>query len=325
MSWIQDNKFLVALGGGTLLGVAALGFLGIQGSSKFEQAQTDFQTAYDEASSYVKGPLYPKNENRDGKKKAIDEYRASIESLQAAFEPYRPKEIKNVTPQDFTTSLKAADVEVRKAFENSETVVPEAFFLGFEGYKSSLARSTATGILSFQLGAIKDIMLSLAKSGPSELKNVHRPALEEEDGREFKPAETAVARPLPLEITFLAPEKSVREFVSSLVKAEGKYLVIRSIRIVNAKKEPPRAADAKFEKPAAAAPAGGDPFGGFVLPGEEPAAGEAAPAPAAEAPAAAPVATGNSNRILAQVLGNEELQVFIRLDIMQFLPAKKLP
>jgi hypothetical protein len=157
------------------------------------------------------------------------------------------------------------------------------------------------------------------------LKNVHRPPLEEEDGREFKPAETATARPLPLEITFLAPEKAVREFVSSLVKADGKYVVIRSIRIANARKEPPRAADAKFEKPAAAASEAGDPFGGFVLPGEEPKP-ESSAAPAGEAPAPPPAAaTGSSNRVLAQVLGGEELQVFIRLDIMQFLPAKKLP
>ena len=33
------------------------------------------------------------SENRDGKTKALDEYRKAIESLQAAFEPFRPKEI----------------------------------------------------------------------------------------------------------------------------------------------------------------------------------------------------------------------------------------
>lgn len=324
MSWIQDNKFLVALGGGTLVGAAVIIFLGLQGSSKFEQAQMDYEAAFGEASGFVKGPLYPKDQNRDGKKKALDEYRAATESLQAAFGPYRPKEIKNSTPQEFTSSLIAANEEVRKAFENSETKLPEAFFLGFESYKSSLARSNSTGILSYQLGGIKDIMLALAKSGASELKNVHRPPLEEEDGREFKPADTAVARPLPVEITFLAPEKSVREFLSSVVKAEGKYVVIRSIRVASAKKDPPRAADAKFEKPAAAAPVGGDAFGGFVLPGEEPKTDAAAPAAGAEA-TPAPAPAGDSSRILAQVLGNEELQVFVRLDFMQFLPAKKLP
>jgi len=45
-------------------------------------------------------------------------------------------------------------------------------------------------------------------------------------------------------------------------------------------------------------------------------------APVAAAPAAAPVDT---SRILSQVLGNEELQVFIRLDLLLFLAPKELP
>jgi hypothetical protein len=57
-----------------------------------------------------------------------------------------------------------------------------------------------------------------------------------------------------------------------------------------------------------------------VLPGDD----AAAPAPAAEtAPEASKAA--DSSRILAQVLGNEQVQVFLRLDVLQFLPAKKLP
>ena len=90
------------------------------------------------------------------------------------------------------------------------------------------------------------------------------------------------------------------------------------------RRTPPRAADAKFDKPKAAkVGTAADVFGGFVLPGEEPAAGDAKPE---EAAAPAPeVAPADSSRILSQVLGNEELEVFLRLDLMQFLPAKKLP
>ena len=63
--------------------------------------------------------------------------------------------------------------------------------------------------------------------------------------------------------------------------------MVRSLRITNEKKDPPRAADAKFDKPAAAKAAGeAAPFGGgFVLPGDEPAKAAAAPdaEPAAKA------------------------------------------
>ena len=332
MSWIKDNKFLVALGGGTLVAVIVCYLLGSKGKARYEAALEEFNTAASEASGFERLALYPRPENRDGKTKALDEYRSATESLQAAFEPFRPKSIENVTPQDFTNKLKSVNDEVVAAFKESGTVFPEAFFCGFENYKTSLARGESTGILSYQLGGIRGVLLALAKAGPSELKNLHRPLLEEENGRKFEPSPTAAARALPLEITFMGTEKSVREFISSITKPDEKFIVIRSLRIGNAKKDPPRAADAKFEKPAAPAPAVGDIFGGgFVLPDEEPAepaaggedkAEEAAPAAEPEAPAAQPT---DSSRILSQVLGNEEVQVFLRLDLMQFLPAKKLP
>jgi hypothetical protein len=47
-----------------------------------------------------------------------------------------------------------------------------------------------------------------------------------------------------------------------------------------------------------------------------------APAPD---PAAPPAPEVDTSRILAQVLGNEELTVFVRFDIATFLPSKELP
>ena len=326
MSWIKDNKFIVALGGGTLVGVAVLYFVGSAGTKRYDDAKAKYDETSTEASGFEKLALYPKAENRDGKRKAIDEYRKSVDSIQAAFENFRPKDIKNISPQDFTSHLKAADQEIRKAFEDAGTTVPDAFFAGFEGYRSNLAPPSSTGMLDYQLNSIKKVLLELAKADPSALKNLYRPALQEETpGSEpYSAPAGAVARPLPLEITFMGSEKSARDFLSSIVKPENQFVVIRSVRIANAKKDPPKTADAQFEKAAAAKPAAASDFGGgFVLPGDEPKpAGGEKPAEAKPASSTAPA---NSSRILAQVLGNEEVQVFVRLDILQFLPVKKLP
>lgn len=316
---------MVALGGGTLVGVALLYFVGSGWTADYDSAKTRFEEASTEAKGFENAPLYPKIENQNAKSKALDEYRKSVESMQTEFEKFRPKEIKDISPQDFTTHLKAVDQEIRKAFEDEGTTVPEAFFAGFEGYKTTLARPNTTGILDYQLDAIKTVLLELAKTGPSELRNLHRPPLQEEEsaGQAYTPKPNAIARALPLEISFVAPEKSAREFLSAIVKPENQYLVIRSLRITNAKKEAPRAADAQFEKPAAAKAAAAGIFdGGFVLPGEEPQPAAGAKPPDAAAPTPAPA---SSARILAQVLGNEQVQVFVRLDLLQFLPAKKLP
>ncbi len=323
MSWIKDNKFIAGLAGGTLLGIIVLFFVGSHGSGKYEQAKEKFETAKDEASGYEKLAHYPKTENKDAKSKAIGVYRQSVESLQTAFEPFRPKEIKNISIQEFTDRLLATDKEVRAAFEEAGTVVPEPFFVGFERYKTSLAPGNTTGILEYQLNSIKTLMLSMAKAKVGELKNLYRPSIPEEEGQTYTPADTSVARAFPLEISFTGTEKSVRDFISSVVKTDNQYLVIRSLRISSMKKDPPRASDAQFDKPAAEKPAGGaDAFsGGFVLPGDE------APAATPEKPAATATAAkaADSSRILSQVLGSEQVQVFLRLDLLEFLPAKKLP
>jgi hypothetical protein len=322
MSWIKDNKFMVGLGGGTLAGVILLYVVGSQGSKHYDEAKEQFDTAAGEAAGFEKLALYPTVANKNEKSKALGDYVKAVESVQTAFTSFRPKEIKNVTPQEFTDRLLAANTEVRKAFEEGGTVVPEAFFVGFEKYKTTLAPGNTTGVLDYQLGGIKTLMLALAKAKPSELKNVYRPFQPEDEGQAFAPPATMTARPFPLEVTFVGPEKSAREFISSIVKQDNQYFVVRSLRVTNVKKDPPRAADAQFDKAAAKpAAAASDPFaGGFVLPGDE------KPAGAPEKPADAPAPkAADSSRILSQVLGNEQVQVFLRLDLLEFLPAKKLP
>lgn len=323
MSWIKENKFIAGLAGGTLVGVIILFFVGSIGSGKYEQAKESFDTASGEAAGYEKSALYPKVENKAGKSKALGEYRQAVDTLQGVFEPFRPKEIKNGSPQEFTDRLLAANTEIRNAFTEAGTVVPEPFFAGFERYKTSLAPGNITGILEYQLKSVTKLMLAMSQAKVGELKNLYRPTLPEEEGQAYVSADTAVARDFPLELTFTGTEEAVRKFLSAITKPEDQYVVIRSLRISNMKKDPPRAADAKFEKvetteqPAA----GADIFsGGFVLPGETP---PAASETAVETPAASK--TANSSRILSQVLGMEQVQVFLRLDLLEFLPAKKLP
>lgn len=307
MSWIKKNRFIVMLGGATLLGSALLFYFGFQAAQRYDEAKAEFDIAASEASSYENLALYPKSANRDGKRKALDEYRQAVTSLVAAFDPFRTTDLKNVTPQEFTNTLLAANTDVRKAFEESGTIVPEPFFLGFERYKTSLADGKITGLLNYQLSSIKKLMLALSQAKPTALKNLHRPNLVEEDGQAYKSAANAVARSFPLEITFVGPERSAREFLSTITKPQGQFVVIRSLRITNDKKDPPRTSDAKFDRPAAADPMMASP----ALPGD--------PLVGADVPAA------DSGRILAQILGNEQVCVFVRLDVLQFLPAQKIP
>lgn len=327
MSWIKDNKFAATLGGITLVGAAGLIVAGLQFAGKYTEAQASYEEQTAITNDAENLAVYPTAANEQGKRKAVTDYKAAAEALQTSFGKFRPEKMENIPPQEFTNRLQAANTEVIAAFEANKAAVPGVFFLGFEGYTGSLAKGAATGVLDFELGAMKELMLSLGKSGISQLINVRREKLVEEDGGVFKEEPGQVARPLPVEITFKGSEKAARAFLTSIADSDKHYYVVRTVRISNEKKTPPLATDAKFDAPvptsdAALAPDGG----GFALPPDPnaapaPDAAGAAPAPAPEAaaPAPAPVDTG---RVLQQVLGSEDVYVFVRIDIMQFLPAK---
>ena len=192
----------------------------------------------------------------NAKKKAIDEYRENLKGLQQDFDKFRPEKIENTSPQEFTDLLVKADSETRAAFEQAGTTVPDAYFCGFERYKTELARSNATGILTYELVYVRQLMQELAKAGINELKNVHRPALAEENGAQFQPGPNDVARAMPLEVTFSGTEESVRKFFTALANPENGFAVVRSLRVSNSKRGvPPKAGDAKFDSPTKAAPA----------------------------------------------------------------------
>ena len=342
MSWIKDNKFVVALGGGTLVGSILIFLVGMNGMERYDNAKEDFDKAAEQAAKYESDELYPEANNYNSKNDALEKYRSEhVAPVQAAFKAFRPKEGKPLTPGDFASELTAVDKKIREVCKEKGTKLPDNFFCGFEGTK--LVSIDATGILQYELDGVKALVTAMADSHVTELKNLYRPRLIEEESTDAKATKATKAtkdvdavRPLPLEITFSGPEKSVRTFVEAIMHQQDKFFGIRSMRMSNAKREAPRTSDAKFDKPAAAA---ADGFSGpFTLPDPEPKPddkkppqGGAVPAPAAPVPVApvpvAPAARSatDSSRILWQVLGSEEVEVFLRLDLMRFQPAKNLP
>lgn len=327
MTWIKNNPFLVGLIGITVLICAALLFFGIMARGKYNEAKVGFEESYQAVSTSEGIPLYPTAENRDGKRKALVEYGQEIDDLRTLFDDYRPKTFDKVSSQAFTDRVKTASAEVAAALEAAGSELPTDFFLGFEQYRNQLAQSEATGILIYQLVGIKHAMMGLAEAKPSELISIYREPVPEETGLSYEPGETDVARNFGFEVVFRGSENSARKFISSLGETVPYYYIVRSVAIKNSKDIPPNVKDAKFESALVAkeAKVPDNPFGAaFGLPGADPAGeegvltAETVAAPSAEAPA-------DSSRILAQVLGGEEVLVFVRFDLTMFLPSKELP
>ena len=123
---------------------------------------------------------------------------------------------------------------------------------------------------------------------------------------------------MPVELAFTTSEASLRDFLKAMVNSEKYFFSIRAVRLRNERQTPPSVKDADFPDGGggggvgAATPAGADPFGDFVIPGDDAPEGDGGDD--VEAPAAAPVADGG--RILKQVLGSEKLHVYISFDIL---------
>lgn len=337
----KEKKFTGILVGASVLCIGGLYVVAGKGSSRYDTAKEQFDALTGEINNMQNLPLFPSPQNLQAKEKAVADFKANADQLASKLQAKRPKSLDNTDPQTFTDTLvKTADATMKAyaaAGLTTEKGLPKGFYLGFENYVSTPAQGGATGILAYQLSAISEVHALLAAAKPAKLLNFHRQPLSEEKNEPYTPVAGQSYRALPFEISFTGPESSMREFINGLQSSKDHFYVIRSMRVVNEKQEGPKASDVEFDvKPAAGAggAAGGifDPGDAFVLPEDpQPAAGGAAapgaaPTPPEPAPAPEPAPKADSSRILKQVLGSENVQVFLRVDLLLFdapAPATK--
>lgn len=350
--WIKENKFEAALLGIVIL--AAIGAFVVGGKKGGEyQLQKDLyaDNARKKATLESKNP-YPNEPNVEAYENEVAEYRSVIDKLQEEFLAFRPKDFANVTPAAFTQQLNAAKQQLRDLYQAEGIEFPEnEWQLGFSQYTDSPPRDDATAYLKYELEALEWLFTTLAESSPSALLNVYRAELpvekgqpmeggeEDSGGRRSRPRrigteETPPYYELPVELTFKAPEPAVREFLSELVSNDQYFFVIRSLRIQNEKRDSaPEKDDVEFD----AAPAGGgggndafdNAFENELIPADpapgDPAPGEFPPLDGDLPPLDQPALPGlepSGERILGQVLGSEELFVFLELELLLFKPAE---
>jgi hypothetical protein len=318
MSWIQENRFAAGLGGFTAVAAIGLIFWAVSEGSQYSKSKEDYDASAEKIKAIEAKPLYPSEENLRAKNNALSDYYNGVEKLQKAFDPYRTGELKLIDPAAFTEELKKVKGDADTALTGAKVELDPKFYLGFETYTNAAVRGSATGILGYELGAVAELFRELAEAKPTKVNNVYRLPLEEESGGTFD-AKDKSFRALPIELTFTGTEASLRSFLSALDDSKKYYYVIRAMKVSNTEQKAPNAAAAQFKaEDAAAVPEAGGGDSGIVLP---PDAGS--PAPEAT-PAAAPSGAGEG-KILQQVLGAEKVQVFLRIDILQFLGSRELP
>ena len=343
-SWIKNNKFEAFL----LLFVVFIGigaFLHGSGKDSLYEESKEKYSGYARSVGTLRAKKpYPTPEKAKAFEEQVDDYEKTVLELQSKMLAFRPKGLDSISPPKFIENLNAVRAEVTAAMTASGVEYPDDdFYVGFKSYTGVLPKEEATSHLNYQLSAMKALFGVLAEAKPSALLNVHRAKLAVEETKSPDPVERGRGgrRPgraasqkeppferLPVEVSFVSSEPVMRKILADLASHPDYYFVVRSMRIQNEKRtQGPAKDDVEFDTPEEEAPTD-DPFPDFEdnLPAddgiaEDPAdAGDAFPA---EPTAVAGIAADKGSRVLGQILGAEQINVLLEIDIILFKAAEK--
>ena len=339
-SWIKNNTFEAFL----LLVVIGVAGLSYWHGGKKGQVYDEARESYEGLDAAVrqlhaKRPS-PTTDNADDFEKQVDDFEKTVSGLQAKMLTYRPDKLEAISPPKFIENLNAVRVEVTNAFDAQGVEYPgDQFYLGFKNYTGGLPKEGATAHLNYQLSAMKALFDVVSAAKPSALLNVHRAVLAVEKDKAPEPAtrgrggrkvtrSTSQKEPpfesLPVEISFVSSEPVMRKIMSDLTSHPDYYFVVRSMRIQNEKRDQsPAKDDVEFDVPEEEG-AEDDPFPDFgdELPADDGSAGSEDPG-VVEEPVAPSLAEGDKgSRVLGQILGAEQINVHLELDILLFKAAE---
>ena len=340
-SWIKNNKFEAFL---LLLVVVVAVGSGLHGKDKgglYEEAKGRYDGHSSSVSALVSKRPYPTLADADAYEKQVDDYEKTVSALEAKMLSYRPDKIESITPPKFIENLNAVRAEVIDAFDAQGVEHPgDQFYLGFKNYTGGLPKEGAAAQLNYQLSAMKAIFEVVSAAKPSALLNVHRAALAVEKDKAPEPVARGrggrrVAKSgsqkeppfdrLPVEISFVSSERVMRKIMSDLTSHPDYYFVVRSLRIQNEKRDQsPAKDDVEFDAPD---DAGGDddPFPGFEdnLPADDTGDSGVPAEPGIEEPAVPALDAGDKgSRVLGQILGAEQINVLLEIEVLLFKGAK---
>jgi hypothetical protein len=348
MDWIQENKFVSGLLAATILFTGGIFYHGYSEGDDFKANMAQYGQLRSRYDTLISAKPYPNLQNLKEREQVIQEYEAVIEEVRDAFYEYKPDKLPKPTPGEFSDARIKMQAELRKAFNKTETSLPEGCGFGFEKYAKIQAAPYATSKLNYQLGALQWLLEKLAENEPKAIINIRRELLDVEKGpppapstkknarrrnQAANPEDEIIFEVMPVELAFTASEASMRNFLKEMANSKGYLYALRSLRIRNEKQNAPSPKDAAFQdkKPANDdvgffAPEENDVFGGFSLPDVDSEEGaniaDIERSDAQIGPRIEPMS--NDEHIIKQVMGDEKINIHINFDIL-LIKGEKSP
>lgn len=325
MSWVQENKFTATLAGVSVVGAGVLLGLTMSKNSDFEATNKRLKRALAQERALRSAVIYPQEENLEELKLDVDGLAKTARKLQIDFEAYRPtsNELADFSADRFGSMVKAYKERLDAAFAKNNINLPDNCIYGFEVYKSKSPIPTATGELQYQMQALEWLLKKLAELSPDALLNVSRARLDIESGMSNDDANAAYVV-MPLELSFRSDEESVKDFLEAIANSKKYAFTVRQIRFQNEKLVPPSSKDASFQQSPEAVPVedivAADTIE-FPIVGESEELAEESIG-RLNKPLAQIASDNDDTKLLSQILGDEKVNVYLKLDLIVLKEGK---
>lgn len=328
MNWFKENKFLAGLVILTLVGVAVFGFLMISAKSRFAEEQQRYEEQSAELTRLQNSAPYPNADNLKKMEALRADHFTAITTLQkdlaAAELPLKP-----MSPEQFKDALdNSVKRVVTKAVEVG-TKLPDKFYMAMDRYERDVPKPEAAAPLGRQLAAMELAVMQLLENRVAEVSELKREPLGEEGlpagntpsargepdaqkGKQGKddPAKELVTRN-SFDVGIVAYEAKIHSFINTLITSKQQFFIPRSVAVKNERVEGPPRVDPNAAQTT------------FTPPTPVPSGNPGSPSsPDASTPPVTPPAPPVVSKY---VVGDEHLQVAMRIDVVHFpepAPAK---
>jgi len=295
------------------LGFAALGFMQ---KKSFDSNTQKYASASSRLQQMKSMAGYPSAETVEELEGSLADYQKVLEETNSALSKVTIVGFTNVAPGQFASKLEKAQKDTEALYKSKGIDLPKDWYLGFEKYMAGPAPKNATGILQYQLDAIVWLHEELAKHQPDALVNVYRKPLPQESkvvetksSKSRKSDEPAFVS-MPIEIVFSGQEANARGFINALVKSEDYLFTIDTLKL---KSKNFSKKDVESETTAVDTSSSSNMMIDDIFSDD------------GDSDTFEPDPSLDNTKIFEQVLGQEQVSVFIDLNLVYLPQAVELP
>jgi len=329
MSWFQENKFAGTVLGVTAVVSGALVYLGFAARSEAGTAKEREIAAVKKIDTLQAAQTYPNEENERRLEENLMKFALEAKAFQEQFLSFRPDQMKTLSPDDFNGIVTAYFNKLQKYYSDRNVKTETNQHFGLGTYANLLAKENDTAHLNYQREALEWLFMQLADAGINELVNVHRDtkveaiSMKAEEANDtsksskskrkskIAPGKTAsekviVADTLPIEISFISNEESLQKFLTTVASSTEYFFTTKVIRVQNEETDPVSISARSFAPIVEISPEE-EQGEGFGIEDEEDVSD-----------------FGEDKTIIKQVLGSENIEVFVKLDLVLFKDASEV-